>query len=123
MAKIDIDNLEVAIADVLEQYGDLVFEATDKGLSAGQKVLIRRLKAASPVDTGEYSKSWKGKKKYKLKRYVGNTKVVPSGGGEIPLSNILEYSTKSPYQGQIKRTYQNSLDEMARAIIDEINKI
>jgi hypothetical protein len=121
--KVDVNNLEVAIADILREYGDVVYQATEEGLTAAEKVLINNLKANSPKDKGEYAKSWKGKgKKYKLRRYVGNTKMVPGKSGEIPLSNILEYSSKSPHQGKIKRTYEESINEMAAAVVAEIKK-
>ena len=124
MATIDINNLEVAIADILREYGDVVYEATEEGLNAAEKLLISNLKAASPKgETGEYQKSWKSKgKKYKLKRYVGNTKMVKGKSGEIPLSNILEYSSKSRHQGFIRRTYEASINEMAAAVVAEIKR-
>lgn len=130
MAKVDINDLEVAIGNILEEYGDLVFTATEQGLNAGQKVLIKNLKASSPrgttketADVKRYYKGWKGKKKYKLKRYVGNTKTVKGKGGEIPLSNVLEYGEKSKHKGLIKRTYTNSLNEIAQAMVDKIKKV
>ncbi len=122
--KIDVNNLEIAIADILREYGDVVYQATEEGLTAAEKVLINNLKANSPKDKGEYAKSWKGKgKKYKLRRYVGNTKTVKGKNNDtIPLSNILEYATKSPHQGQIKRTYESSINQMAAAVVAEIKK-
>lgn len=121
--KIDVDNLEVAIADILKDYGDIIYQATEEGLDVAEKVLIKNLEVSSPRLSGKYSKSWKGKKKkHKLKRYVGNTKMVKGRQGEIPLSNILEYSTKSKHQGLIKRTYEKSIDEMAKAVVNEIKK-
>ncbi len=123
MAKININNLEVAVAELLQEYGDVVYKATEEGLNVAEKVLIKNLKANSPKASGGYSKAWKSKgKRFKLKRYVGNTKTVRGRKGEIPLSNILEYSTKSPHQGLIKRTYEKSIDEMARAVVNEIKK-
>lgn len=120
---IDIDNLEVAVAEILKEYGDIIYKATEEGLTAAEKVLINNLKISSPKNTGNYAKSWKSKgKKYKLKRYVGNTKMVKGRKDEIPLSNILEYSTNSPHQGLIKKTYLESIDEMAQAIVNEIKK-
>ena len=122
--KIDVNNLEIAIADILRDYGDVVYQATEEGLTAAEKVLIKNLKANSPKDKGEYAKSWKGKgKKYKLQRYVGNTKTVEGKSSDsIPLSNILEYSSKSPHQGLIKRVYDSSIDEMANAIVSTIKQ-
>lgn len=123
--KVDVNNLDAAVAELLEEYGDVVYQATEEGLTAAEKVLINNLKASSPKSPGggEYAKSWKGKgKKYKLRRYVGNTKTVQGKSGEIPLSNILEYSSKSPHQGKIKRTYEESINEMAAAVVAEIKK-
>jgi hypothetical protein len=122
--KIDVNNLEIAIADILRDYGDVVYQATEEGLTAAEKVLIKNLKANSPKDKGEYAKSWKGKgKKYKLQRYVGNTKTVEGKSSDsIPLSNILEYSSKSPHQGLVKRVYDSSIDEMANAIVSTIKQ-
>ncbi len=122
MSKIDIDNLEVSIGAILKEYGDVIYKATETGLTKAEKVLINNLKKTSPKGiTKAYWKSWKGKgKKYKLKRYVGNTKTVKGKSGEIPLSNILEYSSKSKHQGLIKRTYEASVDEMANAIVNDI---
>lgn len=129
MSRIDVDNLEAAIANILSEYGDLVYKATEEGLTAAEKVLIKNLKASSPGKNektgakGEYKKGWKSKgKRFKMKRYVGNTKTVKGKSGDIPLSNILEYSSKSPHQGLIKRTYESSIDEMARAVVNEIKK-
>ncbi|MDF2591397.1 MAG: hypothetical protein K0S75_863 [Clostridia bacterium] len=124
MAGIKIDDLEGAIADILRGYGDVVYQATEEGLDAAQKVLIKNLKAASPKGISkQFAKSWKSKKKYKLKRYVGNTKMVPGKKGDIPLSNILEYSSNSPHQGLIKRTYEKSINEMAAAVVAEIKGV
>ena len=123
MSSIDVDNLEIAIGDLLAEYGDVVYKATEEGLTKAEKILINNLKKSSPNLSGVYKKSWKGKgKKYKLKRFVGNTKKVKSKSGEIPLSNILEYSSKSSHQGLIKRTYESSIDEMANAIVSEIKR-
>ncbi len=119
---IDINNLEVEISKIMEEYGDVIFQTTNKAMAAGEKVLIKNLKDASPKDSGEFAKSWKGKgKKYKLKRYVGNTTMVKAKGKEIPLSNILEYSTTrgKPF---IAKTYESSVKDIARAIVDEIKK-
>lgn len=124
MTIIGIDKLESAIADILQDYGDVVYKATEDGLTKAEKTLINNLKASSPKGvTKAYWKAWKGKgKKFKLKRYVGNTKTVKGKSGEIPLSNILEYSAKSPHRGLIKRTFESSVNELANVIIDEIKK-
>ncbi|QRN86034.1 hypothetical protein JR334_02025 [Clostridia bacterium] len=120
--KVTPDTLEAAIAEALEQYGDAVFHATEAGLTAAEKILIQNLKADSPEGvTKSFKKGWKGKgKKYKLKRYVGNTVMVPGKKGSIPLSNILEYAENGhPF---IRKTFERSIDQMVNAIIDEVKK-
>jgi len=127
---IDINKLDVALSDLMKEYGDVVFEVTNEALGAGEKVLINNLKAASPeikkppkgYIKKNFKKNWKGTgKKYKLHRYVGNATSVTSKGKEIPLSNILEYSTTrgKPF---IKNTYESSVNAIASAIINEIKK-
>jgi len=121
--KIDPDELEGAISEILEEYGDAVFKATEEGLTNAEKILIKNLKEASPEGiTKQFKKHWKGKgKKYKLRRYVGNTKMVKGKKGKIPLANILEYSDKhgKPF---IRQTFAKSIRQMAKAIVDEVKK-
>ena len=141
-------DLEKVIAEKLQEYGDLVFAVTNEALGVGEAILIERLKAASPVKTGAYKKGWKGTgKKYKMVRFVGNNTIVggrekrkggrnfgrherefgkirSEGTGEykkIPLSNILEYSTKHGHP-HIKETFNSSVGEIAAAIVNEIKK-
>lgn len=119
---IGANDLEDAIANILGEYGDIVFQATEKGLTAGEKVLIKNLKSNSPKLSGKFQKGWKGKgKKYKLRRFVGNSTTVQGASGEISLANILEYGTTKG-QPFIKRTYEQSINEVAQAIVDEIKK-
>ncbi|NLB52085.1 MAG: hypothetical protein GX808_04010 [Syntrophomonadaceae bacterium] len=125
MAAINIDKFDKAVAAALEDYGHKVDQNIETGLDAAQKILIKNLRKNSPEGvTGDYKKSWKGKgKKYQKRRYVGNTKTVEGANSDtIPLSNILEYSSKSPYQGLIKRSYNASVDEMVAAIVAQLEK-
>lgn len=117
------ENLQEAVAEILKEYGDVIYKATEDGLSAAEKVLIKEMKGASPKKSGEFLKSWKGTgRKYKMVRYVGNTKTVRSKGRNVPLTNIFEYSTTNHRNPFIKRTYDNSIDKMANAVVAEIEK-
>ena len=122
--KVDTNSLQEKISEILTDYNNLIFKkVNEEGLTAAENILIQAEKDASPSNTGEYKKSWKGKgKKYKLHRYVGNTKMVKGKEGDIPLSNILEYSSNSHYQGLIKQTYNNNIDTMAQAVVDKIRE-
>lgn len=117
------DKLSDAISDILAEYGDVIFIATEDGLDAASDVLIRNLKAASPKKSGKFAKNWKSKgRKYKLRRYIGNsTTVFSDKHGEIALANILEYSTTraKPF---IKETFENSVPEMAQAMVNKVKE-
>ena len=129
--KVNTASLQSAIEDILRDYGDVVYEATAEGIKAAEKVLIKNLKAASPSIKNppkgyvkkNFAKNWKGKtSRDKLRRYVGNTTTVTDKkGNEIPLANILEYSTTrgKPF---IKKTHEASIDEMARAVVETIKR-
>ncbi len=128
--KTTIVNLSQAIIDIIGEYEAEVLEATDNGLDAAQDLLIENLQRKSPKSTGKYARSWVGEKSGKL-RFVGNTKKVEGGtkkrgGGKkakVALSDVLEYSYKSNYQGQIKKTYNDSVPEMAKTIVDKIKEV
>ena len=87
------------------------------------------VESATPIDTGEMARSWKIKTKYKDRRYVGNTRVAKGvvhrktkdgSKGEaregVPLSNVLEYSEKSPHYGFIRRCFDNIEPQIFAAI-------
>lgn len=117
------EQLSDAISEILEGYGDVVYTVTEEGLDKAEKFLIDNLKTASPKRTGKFAKNWKGKgRKYKLRRYVGNsTTVMSDKSGEIALANIFEYSTTRgrPF---IKETFESSVPAMAQAVVNEIKK-
>lgn len=117
------ERLSDAISEILEGYGDVVYTVTEEGLDKAEKFLIDNLKTASPKRTGRFAKNWKGKgRKYKLRRYVGNsTTVMSDKSGEIALANIFEYSTTRgrPF---IKETFESSVPAMAQAVVNEIKK-
>ncbi|WP_352416382.1 hypothetical protein [Oscillibacter ruminantium] len=130
--KIKPGDLQGAVENILREYGDQVYVATDEGLAAAEKVLIENLKAATPVinptkmpkgyKDKHFRKSWKGTgKKYKLLRFVGNSATVFSKKHDsISLANIFEYSKKGhPF---IKNTFENSIPAMAAAVVSEIKK-
>ena len=124
--KITPSDLQGAIMSMLEEYGDEVYIATEEGMDAAENVLIVELKAATPGSEPHrknLAKGWKGtKRKYKLARFVGNSVTVKGKSGkDIPLTNVLEYSTEhgKPF---IKKTFESSIERMAAAAVAEIKK-
>lgn len=122
-SSIPIGNLEMAIAEILEEYGDTIFQATEDGLDKAGEEAKTALAAATPKRRPKLSKMWKveGKGKYKLRRYIGNTLQVDGKSGKIALMNILEYSTTrgKPF---VKETFEKNASKIARIIVDEIKK-
>lgn len=125
-------DLQDAIEDALREYGDVVFQATEEGITAGAYVLMDELRKASPkikkapkgYVSKNFGKRWKveGIGKYKLKRYVGNSTVVDGKDGDpISLTNIFEYSTTrgAPF---VVDTFDDNIDKIAAAVVAEIKK-
>ena len=115
--------MDQVMKNLLEAFGEEVYQATEEGLDEAEKILVNKLAAASPKDTGKFAKAWKGTgRKYKLVRLIGNTtQVQGEDKTKIALANILEYSTTRgrPF---IKSTYNDSVDEIVAAIIASIQK-
>ena len=91
-------------------------------LDKASDYFVDKLEQASPVDTGEFKKSWTRTEKYKGVRYVGNTAVGGKNkqGGDIPLSNLIEFSKNGkPF---IRATFEQNKDKIIDIIVDELNK-
>jgi len=120
--EIHVSGFQDALNDMLREYGDAVYVATEEGLDAAAYTLMAELKSESPKQTPskrKFALRWKVKK-YKMARYIGNSTVVTDkSGNKISLANILEYSTirGKPF---IKMTYNNSANKMAEAVFKKI---
>jgi len=121
--KIKTNEFELAFEEILKEYQSLLTGATEEGLDDAAEVFIQNASAMSPVRTGEYSKSWAVyPKRYYLRRYVGNTKTVKGAkGSNIPLINILEYSTKRGNR-HVQKIFNASVDGMINAVSQKIGE-
>lgn len=121
--KIKAEDLERALAERLQEYGEQVFRITDEAVQAGTDVLKEELKAASPRRTGKFARGWVDSgSKYKNKRYIGNnTMVRGKNGSKVSLINILEYSTTrgNPF---VQATFDKSVGKIADAIIQKFKE-
>lgn len=110
------------------------FNERQEALQAGAEVFRDAVAAVTPTDTGEMAASWQIKKKYKDRRYVGNTRISKGvvhrktkdgSKGEaregVPLSNVLEYSDKSPHKGFIRRCFDGTEPQIFAAIKFKLN--
>jgi hypothetical protein len=123
-SSVPVSGLQEAIEDALREYGDVVYQATESGLDAAAYALQDELRAATPKRTKMFAKSWKveGAGKYKLMRFIGNTKTVKGKSGDpVALANIFEYSTTRGHPF-VKDTFESSIDKMAAAVVAEIKK-
>lgn len=118
-----VDRLDDAISKIMEEYGDIIFEATNEGINDAAKELAKLEKAATPKGaTGDFANGWRVQApRYKLVRFIGNDKTVPSKNGAIALANIFEYSTTrgNPF---IKRTFEANATVLAKIIMNRVKK-
>lgn len=83
--------------------------------------LISQLKLNSPRKTGNYSENWT-KSSYNKKVFIGNTtNVNGKNKKQIPLINILEYSTKHG-KPHVQKIFENNLTKLENIIISELEK-
>ena len=83
--------------------------------------LINQLKLNSPRKTGNYPENWT-KSSYNKKVFIGNTTNVNGRNKkQIPLINILEYSTKHG-KPHVQKIFENNLTKLENIIISELEK-
>lgn len=115
-------NLAEELKDILNEYSNELMAQKEVALDKASDYFVEKLEQASPVDTGEFKKSWTRTDKYKGVRYVGNTALAGKNkqGGNIPLSNIIEFSKNGkPF---IRATFEQNKDKIIDIIVDEMNK-
>lgn len=123
------DEFSGALDKIFSEYIHSAFDQRQAALQAGAEVFRDAVASVTPKDTGEMADSWQIKTKYKDRRYVGNTRVArgvvhrktkDGSNGEaregVPLSNVLEYSDKSPHKGFIRRCFDGTEPQIFAAI-------
>ena len=123
-SRFSLKELPDALEQILTEYQSAMFDTRQEALQAGAEVFKSAVESATPIDTGEMARSWKIKTKYKDRRYIGNTRVAKGvvhrktkdGSKGVPLSNVLEYSEKSPHYGFIRRCFDNIEPQIFAAI-------
>ena len=131
---IQLDELPDALDKIFSDFIHSSFDTRQEALQAGAEVFRDAVASVTPKDTGEMADSWAIKKKYKDRRYVGNTRVSKGvvhrktkdgSQGEaregVPLSNVLEYADKSPHKGFIRRCFEGTEPQIFAAIKHKLN--
>ena len=127
--KVKPSQMSVALEDIILDYMRTSSEVRQEALQVGAEVFRDAVAAVTPIDTGEMADSWQIKTKCKDRKYVGNTRVAKGvvhrktkdgSMGEaregVPLSNVLEYSDKSPHKGFIRRCFDGTEPQIFAAI-------
>lgn len=129
-----LENLPTELQDILTDFMHANYTQRQKAIQAGAEVFKSAIESATPKDTGKMAQSWQIKTKYADRRFVGNTRVASGdvkrktkGGGkgearqDVPLSNVLEYSEKSPHYGFIRQCFDSNETAIYNAIKNNLN--
>lgn len=93
--KCTMATFDIAVNEILEDAGLQVVKLTDKAIDEAADLVKDRLISASPSGAGHgghLKDGWKIKKG-KHRKVITNSKKVKGKSGNIPLVNILEYSS------------------------------
>lgn len=107
--KCDVSGFSLALNEVLDDYKVEINERTEKAVDKAAKLVL-----ASPSGTGfggHLKDSWKIKKGNGRHFIKNSKKVKGKGSANIPLVNILEYSTKHghPFVDETLRSSENEV--------------
>lgn len=123
--KSDLVHFGDMLADILGEYTEAIDKAIAAGADEAASIFIRHASACSPKGlTGEYKRSWTtNDSKGRYKRYVGNSKKVKGkNGSEIPLINILEYSTVRGNK-HVKKAMEESKTDIFNCYLNKLKGV
>jgi len=122
MAKaIDVEQFADAVISVLHDYVDATQETLETECDAVSKEGVKKLKADSPHDTGDYSKGWTRKKtksgygyEYTLynSKWGGRTHVLEKGHAVRPSPKDPKKKTRVEAREHIKPVEEWSQEEL-----------
>lgn len=128
-SRFELNKLPDYLQNLFDEFSHSSFELRNEAVQAGAEAFKTILENNSPKNTGEYAKNWVIKERIPNRRYIGN-KTVAHGAihrkgkngkkGEaktgVPLSNVLEYSEKSPYRGMIRSLFDSNESKIFEVI-------
>lgn len=124
----------MALAEILQEYTKEVDDAIKDGVPEAAERFRQEAIKQSPMDDegamkspyGYYKDNWliKQETTSRYHKYVGNAKTVPDKkNGDIPLINILEYSTDSrhnPQSRHVQKAIKNSKDDIREIFVKHL---
>lgn len=129
-----LSHFGMTLAEILGEYTTDVDRAIKDAVPDAAERFRQEAIEQSPVDDegakkspyGYYKDNWRIKEETtsKYHKYVGNAKTVPDRKhGDIPLINILEYSTDprhNPQSRHVDKAIKNSQDDILDIFIDSL---
>ena len=120
-------DLNSAISEALKEITEEIYEDVDRGLDKAAEFTKQKLADASPGEE-TIKKAWEAEFKYTNVRYIYNTATRPkkpgdkvtSGEGNIPIVNLLEYSSGPRGKPFVRRTIDENEEEIVNIIKKEI---
>ena len=129
----NLSHFGMVIAEILEEYTTEVDRAIRDGVPEAAERFRKEAIRCSPVNDegaekspyGYYKDNWHIKQETtsRYHKYVGNAKTVPDRlHGDIPLINILEYSTKPKHKKSrhVDQAIKNSSEDILKIFIDQL---
>ena len=86
--RVRLDEFTPAVEELLREYGDEVIKASQDTVEPLMAEGVKKLKAASPKDTGAYRRSWK--EKTQMERF-GAAGVIYASSPQYRLTHLLEH--------------------------------
>lgn len=128
-----LSHFGMVLAEILEEYTTEVDRAIRDGVPEAAERFRKEAIRCSPVNDegaekspyGYYKDNWHIKQETtsRYHKYVGNVKTVPDRKhGDIPLINILEYSTKPKHKKSrhVDKAIKNSSEDILEIFIDQL---
>lgn len=128
-----LSHFGMVLAEILEEYTTEVDRAIRDGVPEAAERFRKEAIRCSPVNDegaekspyGYYKDNWHIKQETtsRYHKYVGNAKTVPDRKhGDIPLINILEYSTKPKHKKSrhVDKAIKNSSEDILEIFIDQL---
>lgn len=129
-----LSHFGMTLAEILGEYTTDVDRAIKDAVPDAAERFRQEAIEQSPVDDegakkspyGYYKDNWRIKEETtsKYHKYVGNAKTVPDRKhGDIPLINILEYSTDprhNPQSRHVDKAIKNSQDDILDIFVDSL---
>ena len=130
-----LSHFGMALAEMLNEYSEEVDKAIKAGVPEAAELFRQEAIKVSPKDDegamkspyGYYKDNWHVKQETtsKYHKYVGNAKTVPSKKhGDIPLINILEYSTAKRHKKSrhVDKAIKNSKDKIREVFVKHLER-